>query len=83
MSLEDGRTIEAELLLVAVGRGPVTAGLGYEEAGVTMDRGFVLTDERLRTNVPNVYAVGDLVPACSWPTAASSRASSWPRRSPG
>ena len=62
VTLEDGKTIEAELLLVAVGRGPSTAGLGYEEAGIKMDRGFVLTDERLATNVPGVYAVGDIVP---------------------
>jgi dihydrolipoamide dehydrogenase len=62
VSLESGETIDAELLLVAVGRGPTTAGLGYEEAGVTLDRGFVPTDERLRTNVDGIYAVGDLVP---------------------
>ena len=62
VTLEDGQTFEAELLLVAVGRGPSTAGLGYEEAGVSMDRGFVLTNERLLTSVPNVYAVGDIVP---------------------
>jgi dihydrolipoamide dehydrogenase len=62
VSLESGETIEADLLLVAVGRGPTTAGLGYEEAGVSLDRGFVPTDERLRTNVENVYAVGDIVP---------------------
>jgi dihydrolipoamide dehydrogenase len=54
--------IEAELLLVAVGRGPTTSGLGYEEAGVAMERGFVLADERCRTNVEGVYAVGDIVP---------------------
>ncbi|MDP2772676.1 MAG: dihydrolipoyl dehydrogenase [Nocardioides sp.] len=54
--------VEAELLLVAVGRGPSTSGLGYEELGVTMDRGFVLADERCRTNVEGVYAVGDIVP---------------------
>jgi dihydrolipoamide dehydrogenase len=60
--IEGGETIEAELLLVAVGRGPSTANLGYEEQGVNTDRGFVLTDERLRTNLPNVYAVGDIVP---------------------
>ncbi|MGH3631593.1 MAG: FAD-dependent oxidoreductase, partial [Sciscionella sp.] len=47
---------------VAVGRGPSTSGIGYEEAGLTMDRGFVPTDERLRTNLPGVYAVGDIVP---------------------
>ena len=62
VTLEDGSTVEAELLLVAVGRGPATANLGYEEVGVNMDRGFVLTDERLRTNIPGVWAVGDIVP---------------------
>ncbi|MDN5765501.1 MAG: dihydrolipoyl dehydrogenase [Humibacillus sp.] len=62
VSLESGETIEAELLLVAVGRGPVTEGLGFEAAGVTVDRGFVPTDQRLRTNVAGVYAVGDIVP---------------------
>ncbi|GAA4006382.1 dihydrolipoyl dehydrogenase [Allokutzneria multivorans] len=62
VSLESGESLEADVLLVAVGRGPNSAGHGYEEAGVTMERGFVLTDERLRTNLPGVYAVGDLVP---------------------
>ncbi|WP_414655019.1 dihydrolipoyl dehydrogenase [Jatrophihabitans sp.] len=59
--LEGGDTIEAELLLVAVGRGPVSQGLGYEEQGVTIERGFVVTDEYLRTSVDGVYAVGDLI----------------------
>lgn len=58
----DGSVITADLLLVAVGRGPRTQDLGYEQAGIEMDRGFVLTDERLRTNIENVYAVGDIVP---------------------
>ncbi|MEV1129692.1 dihydrolipoyl dehydrogenase [Agromyces sp. NPDC049794] len=62
VTLENGDTVEAELLLVAVGRGPVTEGLGYEEVGITIDRGFVITDDRLATNVPGVYAVGDIVP---------------------
>jgi dihydrolipoamide dehydrogenase len=62
VTIAGGETLEAELLLVAVGRGPVTANLGYEEQGLTIDRGFVPTDERLRTNLPNVYAVGDIVP---------------------
>jgi dihydrolipoamide dehydrogenase len=62
VTIAGGETIEAELLLVAVGRGPTTADLGYEEQGVTMERGFVITDERLRTSVPHVYAVGDIVP---------------------
>ncbi len=62
VSTEDGKTYEAELLLVAVGRGPSTANLGYEEQGVPMERGFVLTNERLHTGVANIYAVGDIVP---------------------
>ncbi|MWB99637.1 dihydrolipoyl dehydrogenase [Agromyces seonyuensis] len=61
VSLEDGTTIDADSLLVAVGRGPASAGLGFEEAGVALDRGFVVVDERLRTSVPGVWAVGDLV----------------------
>ena len=59
---QDGKSFTADYLLVAIGRGPATSGLGYEEQGISMDRGFVLTDERLRTNVPGVYAVGDIVP---------------------
>ncbi|MDX6374505.1 MAG: dihydrolipoamide dehydrogenase [Nocardioidaceae bacterium] len=62
VTVEGGEVFEAELLLVAVGRGPATDGLGYEEQGVAMDRGFVLADERCRTNVENVWAVGDIVP---------------------
>ncbi len=62
VGLEDGGTLEAELVLVAVGRGPVTDGLGYAEQGITLDRGFVVTDERCRTGVEGVYAVGDIVP---------------------
>jgi dihydrolipoamide dehydrogenase len=62
VTLESGETLSADLLLVAVGRGPATEGVGFAEAGVEMDRGFVLTNERLATNLPNVYAVGDIVP---------------------
>jgi dihydrolipoamide dehydrogenase len=62
VTLEGGETLRADLLLVAVGRGPNTEGLGYEEVGVRTDRGFVPTDERLRTDVPGVFAVGDIVP---------------------
>jgi dihydrolipoamide dehydrogenase len=62
VSLENGTTLEADYLLVAVGRGPVTSGLGYEENGVTLDRGYVTTDERLRTSADHVWAVGDIVP---------------------
>jgi len=62
VTLEDGRQLDAELLLVAVGRGPNTAGMGFEEQGIAMERGWVLVDERLRTNVPGVFAVGDITP---------------------
>jgi dihydrolipoamide dehydrogenase len=60
--LEDGTRVEAELMLVAVGRGPNTAGLGYEEQGLQMHRGWVVTNDRLQTNLPGVYAAGDIVP---------------------
>jgi dihydrolipoamide dehydrogenase len=62
VTLEDGKTIDGELLLVAVGRGPVSADLGYDAAGIAMDRGFVTVDAHCRTNVPNVFAIGDLRP---------------------
>ena len=62
VQLEDGSSVTADYLLVAVGRGPATAGLGFEEAGVAIDRGFVTVDERLQTSVPHVWAVGDIVP---------------------
>ena len=61
-TLENGESFDGELMLVAVGRGPNTAGFGYEENGVKMDRGYVLTNERLETSVPGVYAAGDIVP---------------------
>lgn len=62
VSLENGETVTADILLVAVGRGAATEGNGFEEVGVTMDRGYVITNERLATSVPGVYAVGDIVP---------------------
>jgi dihydrolipoamide dehydrogenase len=62
VTLEDGTTYDAELLLVAVGRGPVSDGLGYDEVGVDMERGFVKVDAHCRTNIDNVYAIGDLRP---------------------
>lgn len=54
------RQLDAEALLVAVGRAPVTDGLGLESAGVAVERGFVMVDEAMRTNVPTIYAVGDV-----------------------
>jgi dihydrolipoamide dehydrogenase len=62
VGLENGKQVEAELLLVAVGRGPVSAGLGFEAAGVEMERGFVKVDQWCQTNVPSVSAVGDIIP---------------------
>ena len=62
VTLENGDSLKTDLVLVAVGRGPRTEGLGFEEAGITTDRGWVPTDERLHTNVEGVFAVGDLVP---------------------
>ena len=62
VTLENGKIFSAEILLVSVGRGPVSANLGYEEAGITMDRGYVVVDDKCRTNVPGIWAVGDLIP---------------------
>jgi dihydrolipoamide dehydrogenase len=62
VTLEDGKVLTADILLVAVGRGPNTASMGFEEQGIAMERGWVLVDDRLRTNIPGVYAVGDITP---------------------
>jgi len=62
VTLENGSTFTAEVLLVAVGRGPVSANIGYEEQGIAMDRGYVLVDDKCRTNIPGIWAVGDLIP---------------------
>ena len=58
----EGKALETtgDALLVALGRKPVTAGLGLEAAGVAVDgRGYIKTDARLRTSIPNIYACGD------------------------
>ena len=62
VTLEDGREFTADVLLVSVGRGPVTDGIGYQEAGIAMDRGYVLVDDHCRTNIPGIFAVGDIIP---------------------
>jgi dihydrolipoamide dehydrogenase len=62
VTLENGKSLSAEVLLVAVGRGPVSAGLGYEEAGVEVDRGYVKVDATCQTNIPTISAIGDLRP---------------------
>jgi len=62
VTLEDGREFTADILLVSVGRGPVTDGLGYQEVGITMDRGYITVDDHCRTNIPGIFAVGDIIP---------------------
>lgn len=57
---EGERQIETEEVLVAVGRRPNTSGLGLEDLGVTLNRGWVVVDDRRRTNVPGLYAIGDV-----------------------
>jgi len=61
--MSDGKSgkLSAEYLLVATGRGPVTSGLGAEEAGLQMDRRYIRVDPQLRTSVPGVSAVGDVI----------------------
>ena len=61
VTLATGEVLQADVLLVAVGRGPNTAGMGFDESGVALDRGFVVTDDRLRTSLPGMYAAGDIV----------------------
>ena len=61
VTLENGKSASVEVLLVAVGRGTVSAGLGYEENGVAMTRGYVEVDPLCRTLVPTISAVGDLI----------------------
>jgi len=62
VTLENGKSLTAELLMVAVGRGPVSDNIGYQEQGITMDRGYVIVDDKCRTNIPGIWAVGDLIP---------------------
>src|SRR5688572_2964754 len=59
----DGKTVKlsAEYLLVATGRGPVTSGLGAEEAGLQMDRGYIKVDKDFKTSVPGISAIGDVI----------------------
>ncbi len=53
--------LEADVVLVAIGRRPVTDGLGLEAAGVATERGRVIIDDRFATNIPGIYAIGDVV----------------------
>lgn len=83
IELENGRAVitydrkgaenrlEAEKVLIATGRRPNTAGIGLEEAGVKTERGFVIVDDKFRTSVENVWAIGDIIPAPQLAHAAS------------
>lgn len=59
---DKGDVIDGDVLMVAVGRGPVTSDLGFERVGINMERGFVIVDENLQTSVPGIYAIGDITP---------------------
>lgn len=60
VATEDGRTVAGSHMLLAVGSVPNTGGLGLEDVGVTVDRGYVPVDEWQRTSLPNIYAAGDV-----------------------
>jgi dihydrolipoamide dehydrogenase len=63
------KTLAADRMFVAIGRGPNTEDMGFKEAGVQMDKGFIVVDQQFRTNVEGVYAIGDAVwvPDANWP----------------
>ena len=57
----EAKVLDADVVLVAIGRRPCTSGLGLEELGLTLDRGRVVIDDHFATNIPGVYAIGDVV----------------------
>ena len=63
------QTLSADRMFVAIGRGPRTEGIGLEEAGVKLDKGYIVVDQGFRTSVEGVYAIGDAVyiPDANWP----------------
>ena len=63
LKLEGGKkdTVEAEMLLVAIGRRPVTENIGLEELGIELERGYVKVNETMQTAVPHIYAIGDVI----------------------
>jgi dihydrolipoamide dehydrogenase len=65
------KTLEAELLLSAVGRSPVTEDIGLKMTSIQADRGFIKVDSMMRTTEPNVYAIGDVVPTAMLAHVAS------------
>lgn len=60
-TLSDGSQVLVEKVLVCVGRRPNSAGIGLEESGIKMEKGRIIVDDTLRTNVPNIYAIGDVI----------------------
>ncbi|MFC1855074.1 dihydrolipoyl dehydrogenase [Thermodesulfobacteriota bacterium] len=62
LKLSDGKEISTEMILVAVGRTPNTKGIGLEEVGITTERGRIIVDDEMRTNVKNIFAIGDITP---------------------
>jgi dihydrolipoamide dehydrogenase len=66
------KSLEAELVLSATGRAPVTEDIGLDKTNIKLDRGFIKTDELMRTTEPNVYAIGDVVPTAMLAHVASS-----------
>ena len=57
----DAESLDADVVLVAIGRRPYTDGLGLDKVGVTLDRGRVVIDDHFQSNVPGIYAIGDVV----------------------
>jgi dihydrolipoamide dehydrogenase len=68
------RTLEAEILLSAVGRSPVTEDIGLQLTGIKPERGYIKTDAMMRTTEPNVYAIGDVIPTPMLAHVASAEA---------
>jgi len=63
IELQDGKTaaIDADKILLSVGRRPNSENLGLDQAGVAVAKGFIVADDQLRTNVPGIYAIGDVI----------------------
>jgi len=62
VTTENGESFEGDLLMVAIGRRPVSENMGFEDVGVQIDRGFITVDDHCRTAVDGVYAIGDVIP---------------------
>ena len=60
-NLNNGESLAADKILVAIGRSPNTEDIGVENSGIVTDKGFIKVDSHLRTNVPSIYAIGDVI----------------------